>query len=226
MRVRVLVYNARGFRAGAGDVAKAVADTAPDLALITECGSRRHLRKFARGMDMEYSAGSLFPFARRVRNAILARPPWRVVTHKVHAFERSERFYPRGALVAQVGRAGYRLSALCVHLGLSSGERDRHAKELGDLTRGLTQPLVIGGDFNEGTEGRAVSWIGERYWDVWIRAGTDTGETFPSRDPTARIDYLFVSEEVRIESAAVVRSRGVEDASDHLPLVADLDLDA
>lgn len=174
---------------------------------------------------MEYAAASLLPFARRIRNAILTRPPWRVVTHKLHPFERSERFYPRGALVAQVGRAGYRLSALCVHLGLSPGERDRHAHELGDLTRGLPQPLVVGGDFNEGPDGRAVSWIGERYWDVWIRAGTDTGETFPSRDPTARIDYLFVSEEVRIASAAVLRSPGVENASDHLALMADLDVE-
>ena len=175
-------------------------------------------------MGMEYASGPLFPFARRVRNAVLVRPPWRIVTSRLHKFERSKRFYPRGAFIAQAGRAGHRLSVLCVHLGLSPGERDHHARELTDVTRGLPQPLVIGGDFNEGADGRAVSWIGERYWDVWIRVGEDTGETFPSSDPTARIDYLFVSEGVGVEKAVVLRRPGVQDASDHLPLVADVNL--
>jgi endonuclease/exonuclease/phosphatase family metal-dependent hydrolase len=50
------------------------------------------------------------------------------------------------------------------------------------------------------------------------------GETFPAEEPTARIDYLFVSEGVRVERAIVPPIPEVRTASDHRPLVAELTL--
>jgi endonuclease/exonuclease/phosphatase family metal-dependent hydrolase len=50
-----------------------------------------------------------------------------------------------------------------------------------------------------------------------------SGETFPARDPTARIDYLFASAGLRVVSARVpVRA---EEASDHLPLAVELEVE-
>jgi endonuclease/exonuclease/phosphatase family metal-dependent hydrolase len=52
-----------------------------------------------------------------------------------------------------------------------------------------------------------------------------TGETFPATDPTARIDYLFVSQEWKVERALVPSVMPeARIASDHLPLVAELRL--
>jgi endonuclease/exonuclease/phosphatase family metal-dependent hydrolase len=225
VRLRVLVYNVRGFRQGADRVAGAVAEHHPDLALVQECGSRRRLRRFARGMAMEAVSPRLFPFARQIRNAALVRPPWRVVTHRLHRFDDSARFYPRGALIAVIGRAGYRISALSVHLGLTPGERIRHARELTDLAVAIDEPVLIGGDLNEDAGGKAASWLADRFWDAWIRDGAGGGETFPSADPTARIDYLFASEQFAITRAVVPDTPEARAASDHLPLIADLDLD-
>lgn len=222
MKLRVVVYNVKGFRAGADAVANALVEYHPDLALINECGTRGKLRTFARRLGMVTVSGPLFFLLRVPRNALLVRPPWRVTEHRLHRFERTERFYPRGALVAQIGRAGERLTVLCVHLGLVPAERRRHAGELTDLARTLPEPLVIGGDFNDGPQGKAPAWVGERYWDAWIRVGEGTGETFPASDPTARIDYLFASEDVRFEQAAVLGSTAARTASDHVPLLVDL----
>jgi endonuclease/exonuclease/phosphatase family metal-dependent hydrolase len=225
MQLRVLVYNVRGFRSGADQVAAAVAKHAPDLAMVQECGSRRRLRKFARTMEMEAVSTRLWPLLRQVRNAVLVRPPWRVVSFRLHRFERSAPFHPRGALIAVVGRAGYRVSALSAHLGLIPGERIRHAHELTDLVRAIDHPVLIGGDLNEGADERAASWIADRFWDAFSKAGSGPGETFPSADPTARIDYLFASEQFGITRAIVLDTAGTRAASDHLPLLVDLELD-
>src|SRR5207249_2344679 len=105
-----------------------------------------------------------------------------------HRFADSARFYPRGALIAQVGRAGRRLWAVSVHLGLAREEQLRHARELTDVGAGLAgAPIVIGGDLNATPERPPVAWLADRYWDAWVEAGTGEGLTIPARDPTARI---------------------------------------
>jgi endonuclease/exonuclease/phosphatase family metal-dependent hydrolase len=227
MDLRVLVHNVKGFRAGADETAAAVAEHLPDVALISEAGTRGKLRRYCHALGMEPAAPSLLPLARTVRNAVLVRPPWRVVRFHIHRFHESKRFYPRGALVAHVGRAGYRVWALAVHLGLATDERLRHVEELTNLSAGLTGPVVVGGDFNEGPQSAAVRWMAERYWDAWEHGGESDhpGRTFPSGDPSDRIDYLFVSEQFRVEGAWVLDDAAATASSDHLPLVVDLTLD-
>jgi exonuclease III len=50
------------------------------------------------------------------------------------------------------------------------------------------------------------------------------GSTFPTWDPHVRLDYLFVPEQFGggIERCEVFSSSAVREASDHLPLMADL----
>ncbi|MDP9341148.1 MAG: endonuclease/exonuclease/phosphatase family protein [Actinomycetota bacterium] len=224
MRLRVLVYNVKGFRRGVDRVAAVVAAHAPDVALLNECGTGRQLRRFGGATGMEAAAPRLWPLVRTVRNSVLVRPPWRVVEFHLHRFERSNRFHPRGAVAAHLGRAGFRVSALSVHLGLSPQERRRHAEELTDLTLTLPAPFLVGGDLNEGPEGRSAAWIAARMWDAWAATGRSDGATYPSEGPTARIDYLFASEHFDVLEAAVPDGPETREASDHLPLVVDVEL--
>lgn len=226
MRVRVVVHNVHGFRDGFGELVRLVGHFEPDVLLLNETGSRRALRRFARALRMEAARDPWSPFRRRVKNAVLVRPPWRVVEHRLHRFSDVRRpLNPRGALIAQVGRSGRRLWAISIHLGLHPLERFNAAQELADLARGLGEPVVIGGDLNEMPDGRAVAYLGERFWDAWLLGGDVAGETFPAIEPTARIDYLFVSEGITVERvlvpAVMPESRA---ASDHLPVVAELSL--
>lgn len=226
MRLRVVVYNVRGFRDGLDRVVAVIGHFEPDLVLLNETGGRLALRRCARALAMQAARDPWSPFRRRVKNAVLVRPPWRIVEHHLHRFADVRRaFYPRGALVATVGRAGRRLRVHAIHLGLHPLERLHAAEELADLARAHDGPVLIGGDCNEMPDGRAMTFLGERFWDAWLLGGDVDGETFPATDPTARIDFVFVSEEVKVERVLVPSVMPeARVASDHLPVVAELRL--
>ena len=220
----MLVYNVRGFRDGADRVASVLERFEPDLVVLNESGGRWRLRRFAKRVQMKTVVDPWSPFRRRVKDAVLVRAPWRVLERRFQRFEDSARWYPRGTVVVRVARSGYRLWVAAVHLGLRPAERRRHAEELADLLRGLDGPIIVGGDLNETPSGRAVSFLSERFWDAWLLGGDVAGETFPADEPTARIDYLFVSEGIRVERAIVPPIPEVRVASDHRPVVAELTL--
>lgn len=219
-RLRVMAWNVHGFRAGTRRVADAVAAERPDVVLLNEAGRTGiRLRRAARRAGMDRVSG--LRFARPVPNAVLVRPPWRVVERSVIAFSREGRTPRRGAAVAVLGRAGHRVVVAAAHLGLAVPERLRHAEELTDGLAARREWVVIGGDLNEDPAGPAASWLAQRYWDAFAEAGEGPGHTFPARAPRARIDYVFVSAGVRVERAWVGEPGG-EPASDHLPVLADL----
>lgn len=228
MRLTVVTYNVRGFRDGVDRLAAVVERLAPDVLLLQETGPRRTLRRFAAGLGMEAAADPWSPLRRRAKDAVLVHPPWRIVEHRQHRFGDSARFYPRAALVAQVGRAGRRVWAVSTHLGLTPTERNGHVHELTDLCAGLAGgPVVIGGDMNATPDERAMRWLADRYWDAWAAVAPEhaggRGDTFPAIDPTARIDYLFASAGLRVAAAGVPARAG--EASDHLPVFAELELE-
>jgi endonuclease/exonuclease/phosphatase family metal-dependent hydrolase len=221
--LRVASYNVKAFRLGFGEVVNLARALEADILLVQESGSRRTLRRLATALEMHRASDPISAFRRRVKDAVLVRPPWRIIGHRLHRFEASQRLYPRGALVAQVGRAGRRVWVVSTHFGLAPAERLDHSRALVELLAPLEAPLVLGGDFNETPDRKAVRRIGERYRDVWASGSRGAGATFPAADPSARIDYLFVSEDVRIGRVEVpVAARP---ASDHLPVVADLTIE-
>ena len=223
MHVIALVYNVKAFRLGVGNAAALVAEHAPDVALIQECGPRHRLRRFADALGMEHASEHSL-FRRSIHNAVLVRPPWRVLSKRLHRFPRDVRFYPRGALIVRMGRGGHGLWAVSVHLGLSPGARRRNAEELSSKIRPLNGAVVVGGDLNEGPTGRAVSVLSERFRDAWTHGGEEPGETFRADAPRSRIDYLFVNDLVAVERAVVLGGPEAAASSDHLPLLVDLTL--
>jgi len=218
----VVVWNAHGFRAGVSAAAEALRRHEPEVVLLNEVGwSGWRLRRLARALDARAASG-LRLLRWGVTNAVLVRPPWRLLRARTIGLPR--RTGPRrGVVAALIGRSGYRLTAASVHLGLSDPERLAHARDLTDrILPGLRPPVLLGGDLNEHPEGRAASWLADRLWDAFPAAGEAPGETFPAADPRARIDYLLLPEDVKVARAFV--DRGAAAASDHLPLVVDLEL--
>ena len=224
MRVRVVVYNVRGFRDGSGRLVRLVGRFRPDVLLLNETGGRWRLRRFANALGMNLAADPWSPCRRRVKDAVLVRPPWTIVGHRQHRFESGPWLYPRGALVAELERGGPRLCAISVHLGLHPRERLAHARAVAALVDALDAPVVAGGDLNEKPDGRAVGFLSERFRDAWLLGGDSEGETFPADEPTARIDYLFVSDGIVVERVLVPSGPDAREASDHRPLVAELTL--
>lgn len=222
MRLRVVVSNVRGFRDDVEALERLVGHLRPDLVLLNESGARWRLRRFARGLEMAVAPDPWSPFRRRVKNAVLVREPWRIADRRLHRFPKSRRWYPRGALLARIERPGARLWAASIHLGLHPAERLRHAREIRRIAETLHGPIVLGGDLNERPGGRAVALLSGRFTDAWQTAGEGPGETFPSREPDARIDYLFVGEGISVTDVLVPPGPEARAASDHLPVVADL----
>jgi len=83
---------------------------------------------------------------------------------------------------------------------------------------------VLAGDLNEPPDGPAFALLAGRRVDA---AGADATPTFPATFPgpaRARIDVLLVDPEIKIAGYRVVSSAAAARASDHLPVLADLDL--
>ncbi len=224
MRVRVVSYNVRGFRDGLARVAAVVATLEPDVLVLNETGGRLALRRFARAVDMGLAADPWSPFRRRVKDAVLVRAPWRIESSFQRRFPTDRRLYPRGALVADLRRSGARLHAVATHLSLKPAERLRHAELLSELVRAARTPAVVAGDLNELPDGKAVALLRARFVDAWASAVDGAGFTFPADVPTARIDYVFVTEGIGVEDAAVPEGADVREASDHRPVVAVVDV--
>ena len=224
MRIRVVVYNVRGFRDDVPGLVRLVEHFRPDVVLLNESGARWRLRRFARALGMDLAADPWALLRRRVKDAVLVRAPWRIVRHRQYRFERGPWRYPRGALISQLDRGGVRMCAISIHLGLHPRERRADVEELVDLVRDVDVPIVAGGDLNEKPDGRAVGFLSARFRDAWLLGGDADGDTFPADEPSARIDYLFVSEGIVVERVLVPPGPDAREASDHLPIVAELSL--
>lgn len=224
IRLRVIVYNVRGFRDGLERLVRLVGNFQPDVLLLNETGGRWLLRRYAGALGMHVATDPWSPFRRRVKDAVLVRHPWMIVEHHQHRFEGGPWLYPRGALIATLERGGARLCVISTHLGLHPRERIAHVRALVALVDGVDAPIVAGGDLNEKPDGRAVGLLSERFRDAWLLGGDSEGETFPADGPTARIDYLFVSDGIVVERVLVPPGPDARGASDHRPLVAELTL--
>ncbi len=222
MRLRVVAYNVHGFRDDVERLARLVNHYRPAVLLLNESGARWQVRRFARAVGMRAASDPWSPLRRRVKNAILVRSPWRIAERRLHRFARSARWFPRGALVARLACPPATVTAVSIHLGLAPRERLAHVRTLLDLAARIEGPLVIGGDLNERPDGRAVAALGERFRDAWLLAGDVAGETYPAREPSARIDYLFVSDAVVTQKVIVPAGPDARGASDHLPVIAEV----
>lgn len=221
MRLRVVGYNTRSFRVGMDGAADAL-EGKPDLVLLQECGSRRAVRRFARRLGME-SVSSHRAFS-RVRNAVLFDPAWHPVRVTVRTLGREGRVPARGFLAVGLRRGPFRVTAVSTHLGLFPRERERHARELTDWLMATRGHVVLGADLNEGPEGPAARWLAGRLYDAFALRGDGAGATFPADAPTARIDYLFVSEGVGVLGSRVPATDAAARGSDHRPVVAEIQL--
>jgi endonuclease/exonuclease/phosphatase family metal-dependent hydrolase len=224
VRVRVLCYNVHGFRSGIEPLATVVESDEPDVVLVQEYGFHLPLRRFARRLGMRLV--SRHRLLRPVqRNAVLVGEGWRVTGAEQRDLSGEPPRRRRGFMVADLRRMGAPFSVVSVHLGLG-GERQAlvHARELTDFVAGLNRPVVLGGDFNQLPESSAVRWVAERLFDSF--PGDQRADlTFPARDPTARIDFLFVNDRAKVQKAWIGSGPDVAVASDHRPIVADLEIE-
>ena len=151
-------------------------------------------------------------------NALLVRRTFRVLDAKPLELPTLE---PRGAAMADIEVAGVRIRVAGMHLDLSGlRRRDQIRAVLGHVGQALPAcPTVLMGDFNQwgNRSGAMREFAGG--WHI-----LQTGRSFPSRRPIARLDRIVTSDEWGCLEQHVHHSAMAARASDHLPVVALLEL--
>jgi endonuclease/exonuclease/phosphatase family metal-dependent hydrolase len=221
-RLRVLTYNVRSLRDDPAAVAHVVRSVDPDVVCVQE--APRFLRWRAKIAALARESGLVFVTGGRPAGAVALLAHLRVDVHDARdgLLTKRPRLEQRGLAGAVVSKAGARLVVASAHLGLDAAERPTHAGEVLELLGQLgAGPVVLAGDLNE--------LPGDPAWQVLHAGGLrdpapGSGPTFPARAPRKRIDAVLVSDGVEVVDYRVVDEPGVERASDHRPVLADLTL--
>ena len=150
-------------------------------------------------------------------NAVLSRwPIFDVAEHGLTVGTRE----PRGALDLTIGRDQRELRVIATHLGLRGAERSEQLARLLSIVKSVPDmPTVLAGDFNI-TRGRARSL---RAYATHF-GKTDALATFPSIAPVLPLDRIFAVAGASVIDVTAHRSRKARLASDHLPLVATVEI--
>lgn len=127
---------------------------------------------------------------------------------------------PRGVVEAALDVRGRAVAVFATHFGLSPGERRfQTGRILSLLEATAAEVVMLLGDFNEWfLWGQPLRWLKKRF--VTARAPA----TFPARFPVLRLDRIWVSPPDRLRSLRAHASALSRKASDHLPLVAEIDI--
>ncbi|WP_428632160.1 endonuclease/exonuclease/phosphatase family protein [Sphingopyxis sp.] len=123
---------------------------------------------------------------------------------------------PRGAVAATIRIGDIRLRVVGMHLDISGLRRRQQARAiLNHIAGGEDLPTILMGDCNEWrNRGGCLTDFGERHHMV------DTGHSFHSRRPVAKLDRIFATPDLQPVDAGVHQSALAARASDHLPIWA------
>ncbi|SFL85819.1 Metal-dependent hydrolase, endonuclease/exonuclease/phosphatase family [Gracilibacillus orientalis] len=97
-----------------------------------------------------------------------------------------------------------------------------HNKQSEFIINKAKRPAVIIGDWNMKMQSKRWRRVVEVYRDVWDSVENPAGLTYPSQNPRKRLDYMFVSNDIKILDVQV--NDFMPTASDHLPLVSTLSI--
>jgi endonuclease/exonuclease/phosphatase family metal-dependent hydrolase len=226
MQVRVATYNVhqcvgRDGRRDTARVASVLDDIGADVLALQELqwdpSDALHLLEEFAGM-LRYQAipgPTLLQAKGHYGNALLTRLP--VVRQDLIDLTVG-RHEPRGAIDVVLDTGQERLRVMATHLGLRPYERRWQMRQLLErLDRGPQCPTVLMGDLNEWfLWGRPLRWL-----HAWFGT-TPAPATVPSALPLFALDRIWVRPRALMARLFVHDGGRAAEASDHLPLVAQI----
>ena len=102
------------------------------------------------------------------------------------------------------------------HFGLANSEQELMFNKLMELTSQEKNPFILMGDFNQLDDSPYIITFKEKF----KIAMEEEIPTFTSLNPYKRIDYIFVSKDIKVLDAKVLNVV----ASDHLPVYAEIEI--
>jgi endonuclease/exonuclease/phosphatase family metal-dependent hydrolase len=228
--IRVMTWNIHGVygrnpRFALDAVIALIARHDPDVIALQEIDSRRPR---AAGLEEPFRAlqsalGGYGVEAKSITaadgaygQALISR--WPIRNPEVHDISYKER-EPRRVIRCEVVAPDVSARVIATHLGLSIAERRGQARALVELIGPASGITIVLGDFNDWFWVGSVRKVLAAHLPARSRA-----RTFPSRCPLFRFDRIYcrpVAALVRVGTDPAARA-----LSDHLPVIADIALDA
>lgn len=154
-------------------------------------------------------------------NVVLSRYP--IAHHSQHDLSWRWRL-PRGCQRVDVQVDRQILHVYNVHLGTGLGERRFQTARLAEVVNAhrLPGPKMVLGDFNEWGRGLATQTLSPNFNSLNLRPFLKRRRTYPGFFPVLHLDHIFYDHSIDVIDLQVPRTRSSLIASDHLPLVADV----
>lgn len=225
-RLRVATWNMHG---GVGldgrftpeRIARVIGELDADVIALQEFGSRDLGCDLRAQLERAGAAHAIVmptfqKYSSDFGNVVLTRWPASAITcHPLGVSGRE----PRNVMDLVIDYGPGTLRVLATHLGLRAAERQRQITRLRELLEAssLAQTIVLG-DFNEWGRGRALQQLVEHFGAHAAPA------TFPAPCPIVALDRIWVAPVAACVDLRVHKTRTARIASDHLPLVATLEL--
>jgi endonuclease/exonuclease/phosphatase family metal-dependent hydrolase len=235
LKLRVMTYN---IHVGVGmdkkldlqRIANVILKEKPDLVGLQEVdrGVKRtegkdEIAELAKLTRMDYAFAHNLDFQEgQYGVAILSRFLIQRIDHqKYQNLREAER---RGMLRVEIEVGGRTIDFVTTHLDYQYADgRLFETEQMLKFLAGVEHPLIVVGDFNDEPSGTSYELMMKGFDDLWITSrARGAGLTYPADKPVKRIDYIFTkkTDGWRTKKAWVVETL----ASDHLPLVADVEL--
>ena len=241
---RVMTYNVHRCIGAGGldsidDIASLCAEARADIIALQELDAPETDEEAGvhHARDLAARLGMQLLFCRTFRrgvgyygHALLSRYPLEL--KRVTTFPSPEpRSEPRGAIWARATLGGDKtLDIISTHLGLSRRERALQSKELLGpawlANPELRKPCILCGDLNAvASASSTYRRLASQLLDVQRAIpGHRPRSTFPARLPVLRLDHVFVTPGIGVRGVTVPWNARSRRASDHLPLIVDLEL--
>lgn len=241
MSLRIMTYNVHRCvgtdrRLDVERVAEVIASARADIVALQELdvGRRRtrhvdQAHRLAELLDMRsHFHPAMHVEEERYGDAILTALPERLVrAGALPHYRRIKGLEPRGALWVEVEALGHKIQIINTHLGLVPAEQRAQAAALiGDwmANDAFTAPALLVGDFNAAPYSRTYRMLARAVRDAQNERPLPPVCTFPSKFPFMRIDHVFMAGPWRVKAIETPMSPLARLASDHLPLVVELEL--
>jgi len=153
--------------------------------------------------------------------AILSRFPIKEIDHR--KYENRREAERRGMIRVLVDVNGRAVNFVTTHLDYQFEDgRVFETEQLLKFLEGIKGPLIVAGDFNDEPTGEAYKLMTTQFRDSWNAEKNGAGLSYPADKPAKRIDYIFTrrSDELKTKKAWIADTL----ASDHVPVIADLEL--
>lgn len=127
------------------------------------------------------------------------------------------RYYETRSIIKAVVDAGKDVTVFISHFGLVPSEQKNAVEALITEAKKVNTPVIFMGDLNMRPDNEILKPLYEEFNEAFEE---NNQNTFPSHEPSRKIDYIFLSKDIKLQSAEVIKKV----VSDHCALIAEIEL--